>query len=224
MPPPLDLMGRVFGQLTVICRDGRMKFGREQTAWLCRCSCGATLRVPQNRLPHRSSIPAGQIITACDDCRSHPCVICGAPIPARASAKTCSAECAAERRRQNWRAYYHRYALDPEYRAAHTQAVKDRFAALTPEQRSEIYRRQARRREEMQGREEINRAAREHYAARMTDPEKAAAHRARRDKWAAENPDRIRRIYRKHAEKKRAIKAAQDLAAVSDAMRDRYDE
>lgn len=131
MPAPLDLTGRRFGQLTVLERAGRARWGRDQAAWRCRCDCGALIVLPQNRLPHRASIQASHVVDACDACRRGPCAVCGRRIPADRSlqATTCSDDCRRNAHRLIWRSYHHRQAAsDPDYHTRRHEARKARAA------------------------------------------------------------------------------------------------
>lgn len=48
MRATLDLTGRVYARLTVVCRTGTDKFGN--SVWLCRCSCGSMASADSNKL------------------------------------------------------------------------------------------------------------------------------------------------------------------------------
>jgi hypothetical protein len=48
MPNKLELSGRNFGRLTVICEDGRDKHGA--VMWLCDCTCGGSQRTRGSQL------------------------------------------------------------------------------------------------------------------------------------------------------------------------------
>lgn len=136
MPAPRDLTGQRFGALTVLRSDGRVFWGQDQTAWLCRCDCGAEIRVPQRRLT--TSQPSHQI-RACEDCRSTPCEICGKPVARATNARTCSPECLTEKHRRYQLAYYHDVrAPDPEDTAKRRARGRDRWAAMTPEEKPEL--------------------------------------------------------------------------------------
>ena len=43
----IEMTGKVFGELTVIERDGYI---REQAAWICACTCGRKTRLPGSKL------------------------------------------------------------------------------------------------------------------------------------------------------------------------------
>lgn len=218
MPPQLDLTGRKFGLLTVLCRNGTVKFGRLQAAWLCRCECGEELTVAQNRLPHRASIPAGHVIDRCETCRSKPCVICGAPIPARVMAATCSPECAQDHKRAKWRGYYHQYASDPAWRLSRLETVKRRRLERPPEEATEAERRRYKRRLLREGREKIRQDGREMHAARMQRPGYAARRRARQAAWIEQNRPRARTYSREYARRKRAQDALREMARSTQEM------
>jgi hypothetical protein len=109
MSAPLDLTGCRYGQLIVLRPNGRLKFGHEQTAWLCRCDCGTEITVPQNRLPHRTSISSRHAVTACTECRRSRCVIYGQTVrQGPLTRETCSEACATERRKRIQNASYRR--------------------------------------------------------------------------------------------------------------------
>lgn len=134
MPAPLDLTGNRYGNLTVLRQNGRMKFGHEQTAWLCRCDCGAEITVPQNRLPHRTTISSRHAVTACPDCRRPICDTCGEKIMTGSlTQRTHPGECTRTRRKQiELDSYYRRLAKDPEMNKRNHIRAKAR-AAKNPE-------------------------------------------------------------------------------------------
>lgn len=179
MPAPLDLTGLTFGRLTVLRRAGRMKFGRVQAAWLCRCGCGAELRVPQDRLPRRASTPKSHIIDACRNCRAPVCEVCGKPVTRNLQRKTCSQRCARKRQRKRQLDYWHhRYSTDPEYRerklAVHKRARRD------PERREHVLAEDRKRQRRKAERLSIDPAYREHVRALQ-----AATYRRLHDRiWA----------------------------------------
>lgn len=221
MPPPLDLTGRRFGHLTVIRRNGLIFWGREQACWLCRCDCGVEISAPQNRLPHRDSIPQSHIIDACEDCRSHPCDICAAPIPASSASKTCSAECRAERaRRYHLARYYDKRRDDPAEKAARSLRGRQFWASLTPEEKQAI----SHKRKASEGRDRINERAREAYHRKMADPDYAAHIAEVRAAWVAKNSEKTRKYARNHGRKKRAVTAARELGAIAQMQEDRDDQ
>jgi hypothetical protein len=45
MRPAINLIGRAFGRLTVIAREGSTGQAPRRPLWRCRCSCGAELIV-----------------------------------------------------------------------------------------------------------------------------------------------------------------------------------
>jgi hypothetical protein len=225
MPAPLDLTGRRFGALVVQVANGRVKWGKWQTLWRCRCDCGADVDVPQNRLPHRDSIPPSHRVEACDDCRSRPCAVCGGPVPASSASATCSAACHDERKRQYHLAYYHRRAAtDPEFAARMAERASRRYRDLTPDQRRAQNARRAARELDALGRDGKNAVSRAQYARRMQDPEKRAAQRARTQAWAAANPERVKELQRDAARRKRARRAAVEMAAIIERTGDGLDE
>lgn len=214
MPAPLDLTGREFGSLTVLRPDGRIKFGREQTAWLCRCACGVEVRVAQTRLTTKT--PSHQI-HACDACRSHPCEICGAPISASSAAKTCSAECLAEKDRRyqlDW--YYAKRRDDPAEVEARRARGRAKWAAMTPEERSADIAR---------GKmylvpERTNALARAAYARRIEDPAYREKHREKSAAWAEANREKAKAYGREYRRRKRAEENAVEMGEFAERMRD----
>jgi hypothetical protein len=215
MAPPLDLTGRRIGALTVLRRDGRIVWGKDQAAWLCLCDCGTELRVPQNRLPHRESIPASHRIEACDACRAKPCEICGSPVSASSASKTCSPACHAERSRRYQLAYWRANRRnDPAVRAAHAGRRKASWAALDAEGRREAYRAKV----AAEGRERINERARARYAERKKDPAFVERSRERRAAWRAAHPDEARRFSRDHRRRQRAVRYARELGQAAEAL------
>lgn len=177
MPAPLDLTGRVFGQLTVLHRDGYMQFGKRQAAWLCLCECGREERIPQGRLPHRASIPTCHVVTACEQCRfTRTCKVCGKSFFAPNNQTTCSEECRHELQKQTGREHYHRKAADPEFnqrrhaRTREKMAIDPDFARHVLAQRSAIWqRRKQKRQTDPAERDRINAAARERYRLVATE-------------------------------------------------------
>lgn len=129
MPQALDLSGRRFGQLTVLERAGKVKFGVMVTAWRCRCNCGAIEIVPQVRLPYRDSIPKTHRVTACATCRQPPCIVCQTRVPlARGKKNTCSEACEQTKQRANQRDHWHRkMAADPDHAIKQYRRVRQRM-------------------------------------------------------------------------------------------------
>lgn len=48
----LDLVGKRFGKLFVLCKDGQDNYGN--TIWTCRCECGKYLSVAHNKLTSKN--------------------------------------------------------------------------------------------------------------------------------------------------------------------------
>ena len=210
MPAPLDLTGRRFGQLTVLERAGRARWGRDQAAWRCRCDCGALIVLPQNRLPHRASIQASHVVDACDACRRGPCAVCGRRIPADRSlqATTCSDDCRRNAHRLIWRSYHHRQAAsDPDYHTRRHEARKAR-AAEDPAYAERLRRidRRAKQRNAAKHRERRRAYQAAYYAARAEEIQ--AKRRARLDAMTDEQRarwlDRARRYQRAYTRRWRA--------------------
>lgn len=195
MPAPLDLTGRRFGRLTVIAAHGRVTFGREQTAWLCRCDCGAEMTVPQDRLPHSEYLVRNRpraMVRACPECLRKPCAVCGEPVPAGSKSTCCSPACRKAQTRAIGRLSKRKWtAADPE-RARRTYADYKARAAQDPvlaarraeQQKAAQARRQARRDADPALREAERQRLRAHYAAHAAEIQ--ARRRARLDALAPE--------------------------------------
>ena len=212
MPAALDLTGRVFGALTVLSRGPDVKYGRMQSSWFCWCECGAIVTIPQNRLPHRSTLPRGHAVTACDQCRSHPCAVCETPILPPSTAATCSDACALEYERayqRSWKA--EKYRNDPAERVKRAARASDEWKALSPEARREI----TRKRRESEGKDRINERARDAHAQRMTDPAYCERRRDKSRKWIEANPERWKAVQREAARRKRLVKNARELGDIA---------
>lgn len=120
MPAQLELTGQRFGSLLVIEQAGRVKFGRMQTGWRCRCECGRVEVLAQDLLTRRDW-------QCCSLCRQPQCVVCERRIPIeRARANTCSDDCAtAKRRKADLEHYYRRVEQDPEHnRRRHAERLQ----------------------------------------------------------------------------------------------------
>lgn len=216
MPTELDLTGRRFGRLVVLQRAERVKYGRWQWSWLCVCDCAAEVTVPQNRLPHRPSIPPRARVEACPDCRAHPCMVCDTPIPPPSTANTCSDDCAAVAKRSRWRADYRRAAETPGYLEARSETARATRAALTDEQRTAKDRATYQRKIELRGRDTLNTAARGYHEQRMAaDPEYRETKRAAAATYRAEHLTEVRLQDRNQARSKRALKAAKEIGAAA---------
>ena len=218
MPAQRDLTGMKFGSLTVLRADGRVFWGRDMVAWLCRCDCGAEIRVPQRRL---TSKVKGHQMHACEDCRAVPCEICGRPIPLATNAKACSQECQAERRRRYDLQYYHEVqSLDPAYREKARAYKRRKWAAMTPEERLA----ESRARAASEDRDVVNARARAAHQRRMEDPEYAERKRQRRLAWAEKNQDEMRAYNRNYKRRKRAESAEIEMLRAMDEMKGLADD
>ncbi len=218
MPAPIDLAGRRIGALVVLSRGPRVFWGRWQSAWVCQCDCGATLEVPQNRLPYRK-LPAGHIIDRCGDCRAKPCCVCGAPVAASSASLTCSAACRDERRRAYDRAWkVQRYATDAFAREAAKE--RSRQWAADPANRERVNEKGRRWRRSV-GLGEIARRARERYAVAVTDEAWRAANADTRASWRNENRDRVRSYDRTYRRRRARLEAAREIGNL---IGDRDDE
>jgi hypothetical protein len=212
MPALLDLAGCRYGQLTVLRPNGRLKFGHEQTAWLCRCDCGTEITVPQNRFPHRASISSRHAVTACPECRRPRCVICGEVVrQGSLTRETCSEACAKARRKQIQNASYHRrVARNPDLNKRRAARVKARakadpvFAARLAEQtKAAQERRKARIKTDPACRETVLARQRNYYAKHAAEIQ--ARRRARLDAMTLEQREpwleRMRRYGRAYRQR-----------------------
>lgn len=198
MPAALDLTGRRFGQLEVIERAGKIKYGHMVPAWRCRCDCGREEIVPQPRLPTRESVPKGQRVYACEVCRQPDCITCGTKVPlSRGKKNTCSEACEQTKQRGNQLAHYYRkMAEDPDYSMKQYRRKRQRMLE-DPEYAAQV---------RQQWREQDRR-----YKANKT-PEQLEQEREYSRQWYAENRDYI-------LEQRR-----QRLAAMSPEERAAHDE
>ncbi|WP_145964412.1 hypothetical protein [Chromobacterium phragmitis] len=129
MPAPVELLGRVFGQLTVIERLEKLDNGFR---WRCRCTCGATEDIPQRRLPYNDTNRARRDAAyACASCRqTRFCAHCGKSFQAKAARACCSEACYREYSRQQWRTeYYRRRDADTEFNRKRAAAERARCDA-----------------------------------------------------------------------------------------------
>ena len=224
MAAPLDLTGRRFGRLLVIRPNGRVKWGKWQSAWLCRCDCGAEITVPLNRLPHRASIPEGHRVTACPDCRAKPCLVCGAPVPLASPSTTCSAACRLALKRARDRMHYHRRAADPEYRAERNDQRKQKRRALSPGERLAASRKQHRRKVEALGRDTLRERGRKLHAKQMKDPAYREKKRARASKWRQEHREKVRQYSRNYRRRQRAAEVDREVGLVAETLKDKSND
>lgn len=130
MPPPLNLTGQPFGRLAVLCAAGHSAQYGGCRLWLCRCTCGVEIEVPQVKLQRGYD--------ACDDCRTTTCAICGAPLLVREKRTACDGDCERERAARASRASYERNKAAVIQRAI--ERAKRERAAGNP-----VYREQGRR-------------------------------------------------------------------------------
>lgn len=212
MPAALDLAGHRYGALTVIAPAGRVKFGRWQQAWRCRCECGVELTVPQERIPHCPSIAhsSRRAVTACPGCRARPCTECGSPILPPSTAATCSPACRTARKRRAWRRnYYDLVEANPDLNQRRHDAVRAR-AALDPDlaRRLQAQQQQSTQRKLARARLDTNYREQLRALARATYARNAAVIQARRrarldamtppqlDRWLV-RARRYQRAYRK---------------------------
>lgn len=212
MAPKIDLTGIICGDLTVIREDGHMYFGGQKRAWLCRCKCGAMLRVPITRLARPGAAPNSHHLRACDDCRIKKCVICGGSISGKTSTTTCSVECRSTLRKMQGREYYYRRSHDPAFVVARAKIAHQQRAAMTPDERQAHDSKNRARKLALHGRDKINADDRASHARRMaTDPDYAAKRRERGAQSRAENPEAHKSYWRNHARRKREAKNAAEL-------------
>lgn len=200
----------------MLWRGERVKFGSWQSSWLCRCDCGAEIVVPQNRLPHRESIPLGHRVDACQDCRAKPCLVCGTPIPPPSSARTCSQACKAEIRRQQSLAYYHRRAEQPGYLDARADQARERWGDMSDDRRRAISQRAYKQRLAREGREALNAKSRRQHEDRMEDPDYRERRRQKLAEYRDAHADNFRRYSRDHRRRQRALNAAKEIGEIFD--------
>lgn len=185
MPAPLDLTGRIFGCLTVLEQSGRVKFGRDQAAWRCRCTCGREEIFATDQLVKRG-------IQDCAECRQADCVVCGKRVPLeRGKKNTCSDVCELVKvRAVQMEHYYRKVESDPQH---NVQAHARRAArmAADPERSREA---KEKERERMRRRAEALRA----------DPQKLEADRIRRRELYAEVAEKVQ------ARRREALRALDD--------------
>jgi hypothetical protein len=173
-----------------------MRLGKDMPAWLCRCDCGAELRVPNKRL---TTTVAALKWDACETCRGTLCVICGGPIAAGSPRIACSRqECQRELGLARQRAYDAAHRDDPLYLERKRQHTRSYRASMTPEEQREAGRR---KRQD------------EDIAARL---ERMAA-------WREKNRDHIRAYARERRRQKKMMAAAQEIASFADSAKDKLD-
>lgn len=207
MPPPRDLTGQRFGALTVLRPAPDHPTASRPRQWHCRCACGVELDVLHRRLV--THIVRRQQ-HSCDACRVRQCEICGGPVSASSSARTCSAECAGEHSRRYQLAYYHsKRSLDPIETEARRLRAQARWARLSPEEKLA----NSRKRKASEDREHVNARARKYYARRMADPEYAARRAEQAAAWEAANKEKSKLYSRIYSRKKRMLKKAREIGA-----------
>lgn len=223
MVAPLDLTGRRFGSLVVLARGPKVKWGRWQSSWHCRCDCGAIITVPQQRLPHRDSIPEHHRITACDACRSKPCLICGTAIPPSSSAVTCSIDCRAEHRRQQFTEWYQaKRTTDPEWRERQMERSRQRYRRLDGAARQVVNRKRRERELALYGQTGINARGRKRHIERMeADPEYRERLRIRNLTWRHQNPDAARTHGRLYRRRQQELTALREIGSILERDNDR---
>lgn len=212
MPAPLDLTGRRFGSLVVLSAGPMVRWGRPMRSWVCRCDCGAIVEVPQNRLPHRASIPESHRVTACDACRAKPCAVCGGLVPASSSAVVCSPECLIEHKRRYHLAWYHhKRATDPGFVATHRVRARTRYQDLTPIERRAVNKARRHRELASHGKDGLNARARQQHAERMADPDYREKQRLKSLRWRREHLKEVRHYQNRKSHESRAQAALQQL-------------
>lgn len=215
MPPPLDLTGRRFGALVVLSRGPHVKWGSLQSSWRCRCDCGTEIEVPQSRLPHRDSIPKSHRIDACPDCRARPCEVCGGTVPASSASKSCSPECHAERMRVKHTRHYHaKRKNDPGYQSAARQKERERYLALTPEERVKRNKKNRAWTLKTRGRKTINLMARLSHEIRMQNPEYREKRQLLSAKWRRTHLADLRKYQRDAARTRRVGEVSRQIAGI----------
>lgn len=204
--PPRDHTGIRFGILTALRLDGRIHVsGRMVPAWLCRCDCGAEIRVSARHLT--TSVTRLQR-RSCDDCRMKACLVCGAPLPASSPRLICPGDCTVIRQRQRTAAYRERHKDDPSFKEAERAAARKHRESLTPEQRRQ------RSVEDPVGK----RARKADWDARMAnDPE----HLAKRAAYREANAERIQAYNLQYQRRRVAERVAADLGEATARMKER---
>lgn len=185
MPAAHDLTGQRFGRLLVLRENGRVKFGREQTAWLVECNCGRQETVAQALLTQRGW-------RECSHCQRPVCVVCGEKVPAsRPRSVTCSDTCHQAKRRDQGLDRYHRMAADPQFNRSRYQRLQQRMAS-DPDLAARIQQihrsANARWRTNPENREAIRRYQALHYAMN-----REAIQQRRRDRLDAMTPTQLER-------------------------------
>jgi len=212
MPAPLDLTGQKYGKLTVMGRAGTVKFGRAQSAWRCRCDCGAEIVVPIVRLRTKND---NQRVGACPDCRARPCLVCGTPILPPSSATACSEECRREALRIASITHYYRAMADPDWRAARSEYSKSRYLSAAPEKRDEINRSRYQNRVAEAGRDALNEAARERRIARVSDPDYRDKIRQQRAAWLEKNRIEARKYSREYRRRLKKLNVGREIGEIA---------
>lgn len=119
MPPPVDLTGRRFGDLTVVRKVGVNPHVRRLNAiWLCHCErCGRNEEMIQQWIPYNASRAArNNARWSCSVCFRGPCEICGGENISGTYQGVCSEACHHERQKQHAREFhYRRLAENPDY-------------------------------------------------------------------------------------------------------------
>lgn len=112
--------------------------------------------------------------------------------------------------------YYHsRRADDLIFREAQADRSRQRYRDLTAAERREVNRLKREGELANHGQAALNARARAGHAARMLDPEQAAAHAARQQRWRDANADRWRALQRAAAARKRRRDAEVELGRVA---------
>lgn len=68
MYKPIDLVGKTFGSLMVICRDDKKSFENGASYWVCKCECGKTIIANNSRLKSGNTKSCGLCYTFEDWC------------------------------------------------------------------------------------------------------------------------------------------------------------
>lgn len=172
MPAPVDLTGRVFGDLEVIRKVGRdesIKTRSHSWIWLCHCrKCGRDEEITQGLIPYTTYLAKKNKLArySCTICMRGPCEICGKEIENDTYVGVCSEACYLERRRQNFRNYHYRQLEeDPDY---WKKLAAKKLAKLDsdPEKKERFLQkdRERNRKYREQNRDALNARARERYA------------------------------------------------------------
>ena len=130
MPSPVDLTGKVFGQLEVLSFTGAFHHDSKRSRiWSCHCQqCGRNEEIPQNLLPYNASQSRKRGIRyACSVCSRGDCVVCGGEITRDTKSNTCSDACQLIKVRDSQNLHYAKKSVDPDYNKQRHSVVVERM-------------------------------------------------------------------------------------------------